>query len=117
MGMIQWNQHKQLIVMVNDLSTAMKNGSGQEAIGSILNRLTSYTVQHFADEERFFVNTDYPGSDLHIQKHKQLVEKVSAFKKDFDAGKAFMTTGLLKFLNDWLQEHIMKTDRTYAKYL
>ena len=45
------------------------------------------------------------------------MDKVVAFKKDFDAGGASVTPELMKFLQKWLTEHIQTVDRGYSDFL
>lgn len=72
MALIQWDdsfsvkvaeidqQHKRLIVMINELHDAMKQGKGKDALGKIINGLISYTATHFDTEERYFDQFEYP---------------------------------------------------------
>ncbi len=39
------------------------------------------------------------------------------FQKDFQAGKPGVTTSLMPFLQKWLCNHIMQTDKKYGPFL
>ncbi len=110
-------QHKILISLVNQLHYAMKTKKGATESGKILNELTQYTVTHFAFEEKLFDKYNYPAKERHKEYHTDLVGKVSKFKEDFEAGRAGLSMDLMCFLTDWLNEHIMKTDKAYAPFL
>ena len=110
-------QHKQLFVIIQELYTAMRSGRGKSVAGDVLRRLIDYTVKHFAEEEKLMQKHGYPRLSQHQVEHKALVDKVVAFKKDFDAGGASVTPELMKFLQKWLTEHIQTVDRGYSDFL
>ncbi len=110
-------QHKELVAMVNELHRAMRMKKGAHEAGSILTRLANYTVYHFEYEEKLFDAHGYPDTTNHKKIHKDLVAKVMAFSKEFEQGRAALSMDLMKFLTDWLKNHIMKTDKAYAPFL
>lgn len=109
------SQHQKLIDLINQLHELMKAGQGKDAISPILNELTSYTVTHFSTEEKYFDQFIFEESSTHKSEHKKFVDKVSAFKTDFDAGNANLSIELMNFLRDWLINHIKGTDQRYVK--
>ncbi|OCC14532.1 Methyl-accepting chemotaxis protein [Dissulfuribacter thermophilus] len=111
------DQHKKLVSMVNTLHRAFKEGTDHEVIASILSGLIDYTVYHFGTEEKYFDEFGYPEAELHKKVHNDLTRKVLAFKEKFDEGKATVSIELLKFLKDWLTNHICITDKKYVPYL
>ncbi len=110
-------QHKELLRMLNEMFEAMQQGKGKDVMGKILSELIAYTATHFAHEEKFFDQHGYPDSAKHKAVHKDLVAKVLAFQKEFNAGNATISTDLMKFLKDWLITHIMGSDKLYSDYL
>lgn len=111
------SQHKVLIGLVNDLDRAMREGHGNEAVGEVLEGLTQYTMKHFEEEEDLFMASDYPDKEKHLTKHRLLLERVVELKEQHQAGTRFISMEVLHFLQNWLTEHIMKTDKTYSAYL
>ncbi|SHO49268.1 bacteriohemerythrin [Desulfopila aestuarii] len=109
-------QHKKLVQLINALHRAMKSRLGAEESGRILAELTDYTVYHFGFEEKMFAKYSYPATAEHKKAHKNLVDKVMAFQRDFQEGKAGLSVELMDFLCDWLREHIMKTDMSYVSH-
>ncbi len=110
-------QHKELVRLINILHKAMKQQRGAKEAGGILNDLAKYTVFHFGFEEDLFQKYGYPENENHKKIHKELIEKVKAFQKAFETGKATVTMDLMDFLVDWLKTHIMKTDMAYVPFL
>lgn len=110
-------QHKELVRLVNLLYRAMRLQKGKSEVSAILKDLTKYTVYHFGFEEKQFDKYGYPEGPQHKTHHKTLVQQVSAFQAEFNAGKATVTMELMDFLTDWLKNHILKTDMAYAPFL
>jgi len=109
-------QHKKLVELINKLHDASKEGKAKEAAGPVLKELINYTATHFDYEEKLFSEHGYPESATHSKEHKDLVVKVLDVQKDFDAGKLTIGMSLMSFLKDWLNNHILKTDKKYADF-
>jgi hemerythrin len=128
MSLITWNeaysvkikkfddQHKQLISMLNTLHDAMREGKGKDVLEKVVAGLVDYTKRHFADEESFMKQYGYPDYEKHKKEHNLLTVQVSDLQKDYSEGKAVLTTQVMMFLKDWLQEHIKGTDKTYGPF-
>ncbi|MEH0020954.1 MAG: bacteriohemerythrin [Desulfobacter sp.] len=111
------DQHRELVRLVNLLHKAMRRQKGAGEVGNILGELTEYTVFHFNFEEKQFDRFGYEDTAAHKEIHKKLVAQVSEFRQAFEAGRASVTMDLMDFLKDWLKDHIMKTDMSYAPFL
>ena len=111
------DQHMQLVKMINELHDAVKTGRGNEALGTTLNGLISYTCTHFSDEESLMISHDYPDAAAHEAEHAHLVKIVSELQLKFDSGHAILTFDVLMFLRDWLMGHILVVDKKFGVYL
>jgi hemerythrin-like metal-binding protein len=109
-------QHRKLVMLINDLHQAMKSKVGTAESGRILDELAEYTRYHFDFEEKLFDHHTYPAAAAHVSEHRALVEKVNAFREDFRMGRAGLSMDLMYFLSDWLRQHIMKTDKAYVPF-
>lgn len=58
---------------------------------------------------------NYPGYDEHKKHHTQLVAQVQEFHQKFQAGAA-LSTELMYFLKDWLNNHIKTVDQKYGQF-
>lgn len=110
-------QHKELIKMINELHEAMGAGKGKEVLGGLLERLINYTIMHFSTEEDLMLKYKYEESNSHLAKHKDLRDKVSELKKNYDSGKVVISMNVMTFLKEWLQTHIVGTDVKFGKFL
>ena len=109
-------QHQVLIGIANRLNAAMRSGAGRPACGAILDELVNYTVNHFAFEQKLMEQHQYGDRDAHLAAHRKLIEEVSRFKREYDAGGT-ISVELMGFIRDWLVNHFLKVDRALARDL
>jgi len=103
--------------MVNSFHEAMEQGRGNEVIGKVLHNLVIYTKEHFAREEAEMQRIKYPRYLAHKLDHDKLIGQVADLQNDLSTGKAMLSIQISKFLRDWLQTHIMQTDKLLAAAL
>ncbi|MEK6564996.1 MAG: bacteriohemerythrin [Candidatus Omnitrophota bacterium] len=112
------NQHQKLIKLINELYDAMIEKKTRESLGKILNELVDYTVYHFSAEEDLFKITYYPEAVVQKLEHEKFTKTVTDFKKKFEeTSTTLISVELLKFLKDWLLQHISIVDKKYGPYL
>lgn len=111
------DQHKKLVVIINDLNDAMKEGKSKEVMEKILKGLVDYTVFHFASEEKLMQSNAYPGYLQQKSQHEELTKKVMDFQKNLHSGKMVMGVEVMNFLKDWLMNHIKGMDSKYGPFL
>ena len=110
-------QHKKLVGMLNDLHDAMKQGKGSDVTGKVLSGLVQYVATHFAFEEKLMKEHAYPEYLKHKLEHDTLTKQALDLQKQFQESKPVLTVELMKFLKDWLSNHILGTDKKYGPYL
>lgn len=111
------DQHRVLIDLVGQLDDAMREGKGKQAVGLILAKVIDYTKVHFAAEERLMKAYGYPELQEHRLIHEKMTAKVLEIERQYKEGKAMITLDVMKFLTDWLQKHILGTDKKYGPFL
>jgi hemerythrin-like metal-binding protein len=109
-------QHQVLIEIANRLNGAMRSGAGRAACGSILDELVNYTINHFGFEEKLMNKHQYADREAHLAAHRKLIEEVSKFKRQYEAGGT-ISIELMGFIRDWLVNHFLKVDRALARDL
>jgi hemerythrin-like metal-binding protein len=110
-------QHKKLIDLLNQIYDASRIGKGKEILGKILNELVTYTKVHFATEEEFFKKFSYPGFVQHKAEHDKLTKQVTDFQEQYASGRVTLSIEIMQFLKDWLNGHILGTDKKYTEFL
>ncbi len=116
-GGIVDEQHKVLIKLINELYNAFIEGKAKETSAKIIEGLIEYTVFHFDMEEVFFEAVAYPEIVAHKAAHKAFVDKIEDFKTKLATGNVTLSYDVMNFLRDWLQKHILGTDKQYVPYL
>ncbi len=111
-------QHKKLVSIIKTLYDALADGKASEVMDTIFNDLFDYSEQHFSYEEELFKQYDYPDTENHKEEHTELKRQLIKLKNDIYSGDNFMCEVLLlKFLEEWLIIHILKTDKKFGPYL
>ena len=111
------NQHKGLVVIINELFTYMSEGKAKEKMEDVFDHLTEYTKKNFSAEELMLYRYAYKDIEEHKVEHKKFIEKLEAFKKDFNNSKITISLEVLNFLKDWLLNHILISDKKYATHI
>ncbi len=109
-------QHKELVRMINQLHDAMSSGKTNQVLGKIIRGLVDYTKFHFGTEEKIFDKINYPFKASHKMEHNKFVKEVVDFQKAFESGGLMLSLKVMNFLKDWLNNHIMGTDKKYVPY-
>ena len=110
-------QHKKLVQMLNELYEAMKAGKANEAVGKILDGMIQYTTSHFATEERYMRQHNFPDFQKHKQEHDTLTQQVLDLQSQFKSGQVALSMKVGNFLKNWLSSHISGTDMKYGPFL
>ncbi len=111
------DQHKELFRLVNGLYKGWKENRPKEEVGKLLNGLINYTATHFKTEEDYFDKYGYPESSPHKEAHKALVKQALELKEKFEKGELKLNIETMNFLKNWLNNHILRTDKRYTSFL
>ena len=111
------DQHKILVNYLNELFEAMKTGEGFQKLEKIFNGLIDYTVTHFSLENEYMRKFAYPEMSVHMEEHQLFIEEIEKFQEDFKNKKISLSSDVMNYLKDWLQKHIMQTDKKLGIFL
>jgi len=113
------DQHRRLIVMVNDLYNTQKQGKGKHAVTGAMKFLLEYTVKHFADEETLQQEHDYPDYAVHKQQHDEFrsVAQAMAIKMDRDGPTDEFVNHVCVTVGRWVMNHIKRHDLKMVEYI
>ena len=109
-------QHKELVGLLNQLHSAIREHHGSEASRRILDELADYTRTHFMVEESLMRVSNYPEFENHKRNHEELIAQVQALQEKLDSGQAAITFELLHFLKVWLTRHINEADKHFGDF-
>lgn len=107
-------QHRQLIAMINRLHDAMLANKGRELQREIVTQMVEYTHFHFATEEQYMRSFGFAGYYEHKKEHEQFAAEAALLMEGVDHGSLVLTLEVMTLLKDWLQNHILGTDKEYS---
>ena len=110
-------QHQGLVRLINALHAAMIAGQGSQNIGKILDELVHYTEEHFSYEENMLRERNFSRLIGHQLEHKRLTGQVVELREKYRNNSITLTMEVMRFLKDWLANHIMGHDQKYAAEL
>ncbi len=111
------NHHKKIVNLINKLHKAMLKGEGKQVLGAIFLELKNYTQYHFNAEEQKMIGANYPDFAKHKNEHKELLLQLSKHIQDYEWNKREVTIDTLRFLKEWLFNHIQISDKKYSSFL
>ena len=114
------NQHKQLLEQVNALLDALAGGQNNLiVIEQVLKFLDQYIEEHFADEEHYMEEHQYPRLAEHRALHTQFIERYTHMKERIYTFESVdgMLIDLEAHLGRWWIDHIGGADKDYAAYV
>ena len=110
-------QHQSLFDTVNELERALRVGEGNAAIDGILDRLVTCAGLHVAAEESLMERHSFPGLPTHRIQHEMFRKKMATLLDRHRDAKAGVAVELLLFLQTWLKQHVLRTDKQYTSFL
>ncbi len=110
-------EHKQLLNLINLVYSAIRDKKGPSVIAAVLTDLERYTVDHFQHEEKLLEKYGYPDFQAHLQKHKAFINELKDKKAKMDSDQDELAKELLRFMREWLVNHIMVMDKNYGPFL
>jgi hemerythrin len=110
-------QHKKLIEIINDLHSGMAAGKGKTVMDDIFVRLVEYVEIHFSTEEQLMAQFNYPDRQVHTAQHIDLTTQVGRLYQKVKEGKLSVTIETMEFLKNWLNTHILETDKKLGAFL
>ncbi len=112
-------QHRRWIEIINELHDAMTQ-EGKEEMSTVtvnsLKAMLAYARNHFLAEERYMRQIDFPETIPHIKSHNECYGKVLTHLQNAEDGGHLPAPSLLKFLKEWLVQHILNEDMKYRHF-
>lgn len=115
-------QHMILVHTLNDAATKLARDTRVETLEQITQDLLSYALYHFETEEELMQQYGYGENDDnavndHLSQHRAFSAKVVAVRDGLKTGSLITAQDLLDFLNSWLVNHILNTDKKLGAFI
>lgn len=108
-------QHKKLFELADKAYMLLKDElviDKYDKIVEILEELKEYTIFHFRSEEEYMQSIGYKRLFTQKIEHDNFIKELENVDySSIDAKQDESLVKILNFLNDWLIEHILKTDK------
>lgn len=108
-------QHKKLFELADKAYLLLKDDFSldkYDKIVQILEELKDYTIFHFKSEEEYMESINYKRLFSQKIEHERFIKALEDINyKEIDEKQDESLVKILSFLNDWLIEHILKTDK------
>jgi len=111
-------QHKELIVLTNELFQACMAGEGavQTVFRDAMSRMVDYVQLHFTAEQELLQRIKFPNYAEHKSQHDKLIHEILNAVKSHKEGKKFVPNLFVRTLRDWILGHIAVYDKAYGVY-
>lgn len=116
------DQHKELLNIINKLSTSINEHSQANDILVIVDELINYATYHFSTEEKIFDEFNYNETINHKKEHEVFVKKFLKIKDRIKTDKAYLNQNSIEIAEDifsyiinWFLNHIVCSDRKYVE--
>ncbi len=110
-------QHMRLVEIGNAIIDHLRTEVDRDALAEAFNALVEYTRHHCSAEEELMTLYQYPDTDTHRSKHKDLVQQVTHYAAQAGSGSAPEKGAFTKFFEGWLAPHILDEDLKYGEFL
>jgi hemerythrin len=111
-------QHKQLVLSLNELLAACQHGKHRYELDKTLDFLLVYTTTHFADEEEFQLKHKYPEYERHKRLHDDFKVVASELVQRLmrEGATISLIAEVHSTIGDWLVNHIKGEDLKIARH-
>ncbi|MBF0218892.1 MAG: hemerythrin family protein [Gammaproteobacteria bacterium] len=115
-------QHMILVHTLNEAAVTLADDCSHETLESITQDLLSYALYHFETEEELMQRYGYSegveaDAEQHLAQHRDFAAKVVKVRDDLKSGITITAGDILDFLNNWLANHILHTDKKLARFI
>ncbi len=110
-------QHRQLIDLFEDIKEARRQKNDKNLYRYTIAFLAMYVTHHFKLEEAYMEKYGYPGTEKHIQEHKDFIGELKEFRKEKSSYSDESAEELLTRLGEWILTHILDDDQSLGKFI
>ena len=112
------DDHKFLVVLLNSFSQMVEDGASKDRLDGAIEALRDYAFNHFKREELLMLVSTYNHFEPHKKTHENFTRTVDALQSLFALSPTMIDiSGVIKFLSDWLVNHILVSDHDYIEQM
>jgi hemerythrin len=107
-------QHGQLYYLIGRLEKSLGEAKESSLLEDAVGALTLYASVHFQTEDELMVEISYSERKTHNDKHQIFISQIEAFKAALKRRDLDLNRDILKFLKDWIDNHVSVDDAHWA---
>ena len=111
------DQHKKLLVMMNEVYSAIQEKQGYFNISRFLSEMSEYAIAHFSKEEQLLKKYEYGELEAQQKEHNLFFDQITIFKTRLEDGDPDVMDEIAEYLSLWLSGHIIGHDKKYSDFL
>jgi len=109
--------HKHLFSLLNELYGKCIIRAPYPELRILFDSLIDYATYHFAEEERLMKENSFPGIEAHQKEHEKFTKRVVELDNDYHSEKDHIFLETAAFIHNWIQDHILKTDAEFGRFI
>lgn len=111
-------QHRQLFQLIAKLGRLVDVQASPGEIQAAIAQFVRWAEIHFASEAMLLEATGYPGLEAHVNEHAAFLKTLGRNVELADSRPLAVTEAKVSaLLTTWLQNHILKEDKTYLPHV
>jgi len=115
-------QHRYLVDTLRRANWRLLGEHEGALLSEVAHDLLNYAIMHFATEEEFMRRYAYEAASphlaqAHVAQHRDFSRKVVAILDQLREGRPVSRMEVLKFLNEWLRDHVLGVDQLLARFV
>lgn len=115
-------QHRLLVNTLRQANRKLLDEHPGPALAEIAKDLLRYAIMHFETEEELMRRYGYEAAcpevaRLHIAQHREFSRQVVAICDRLRENQPVSHVEVLKFLNEWLRDHVLGIDQLFGAFL
>lgn len=112
-------QHQELCRRVGLLVDACREGGAKKAVQDTIGFIEAYMDEHFATEEKFMIEINFPDIEEHKAEHREFCTQVDRIKKLFGIHGADYSLAIdsINTIFSWVGSHIHGRDKAFCRYI
>lgn len=104
--------HEEFVDIVGRLQAAE-----DAALPALMDELARHLQQHFAQENQWMEESDFPPRGCHIDEHAAVLKSVTEVREELVAGNTELCRDLVAHLVDWFPGHADHLDSALAHWM
>lgn len=112
-------QHMELMARMQQLYESYLEGTNVKKVTETMQYLKIYVNEHFATEEKYMRDIDYPNTQMHVVSHRDFINDFCKLEEEF-IKNGYSNDFNLDFsvkLIGWMKNHVMMEDKFLADFV